>query len=395
MVIAMNLTRALAHAFGIREAETPATPAGVVPPPRGTAGPVSPTQATTVAATHRALQVLATSAMQLSLDVERSGQVLEGAEVPALVRRPNLDMTRSEFVETLVLALAGYGNAYIFREGGPTLTETTQLTPIAPYLVTPWKDDAGNVHYDYDGRTYGPDRIRHLKYLAMPGQLLGVGPIQAAQQAMTSARDMRDYSAQWWQHGQPAGILSTSKNLTDEELARYRDAWNLVDKNGQPLPAVNNPSRVRVIAGDLEYTPLLISPKDSLWLEAQAFDTLEIARIFGMPTSLMLTAPEGSSMTYQNVEQEWLAFVKFTLMAYLRKIEDALTEMTPRGQTVRFNLETLLRSDTTTRYAAHATGIAAGFLTVDEVRRIENRPPLDPTTAPAKDETNEHATPQS
>ena len=133
---------------------------------------------------------------------------------------------------------------------------------------------------------------------------------------------------------------------------------------------------MRVLGKGLHYDPVLISPKDALWIEAQQFDTLEIARIFGVPSSLMMTAIDGNSMTYSNVEQEWLGFVRFGLMAYLRKIEDALTALTPRGQRVRFNLDALLRSDTTTRYAAHRTALEAGFLTRDEVRAIENLPAL-------------------
>ena len=90
----------------------------------------------------------------------------------------------------------------------------------------------------------------------------------------------------------------------------------------------------------------------------------------------MLVSLDGNSMTYSNVEQEWLAFVRFTLMQYLRKIEEALTEISPLGQTIRFDLEVLLRSDTKSRYDAHRVALDAGFLTVDEVRAIEGRAPL-------------------
>ena len=65
-------------------------------------------------------------------------------------------------------------------------------------------------------------------------------------------------------------------------------------------------------------------------------------------------------------------------MQYLRKLEEALTDLSPAGQTIRFNLEGLLRSDTSSRYASHRVALEAGFLTVDEVRRIEGRPPLTP-----------------
>ena len=82
-------------------------------------------------------------------------------------------------------------------------------------------------------------------------------------------------------------------------------------------------------------------------------------------------------MTYSNVEQDWLGFVRFTLTKYLRKIEEALTTFTPRGQTVRFQISALLRSDTLTRYQAHQIALNAGFMTLNEIRAIESLPPLE------------------
>lgn len=82
-------------------------------------------------------------------------------------------------------------------------------------------------------------------------------------------------------------------------------------------------------------------------------------------------------MTYSNIEQDWIGFVRFTLTKYLRKIEEALTTFTPRGQTVRFQISALLRSDTLTRYQAHQIALSAGFMTLNEVRAIESLPPLE------------------
>ena len=134
----------------------------------------------------------------------------------------------------------------------------------------------------------------------------------------------------------------------------------------------------------MKYAPIFISPKDAQWIEARQFTTTEIARLFGVPASLMLTGVDGNSQTYSNVEQEWIAFTRFTLTQYLRKIEEALTALAPLGQTIRFNIEGLLRSDTLTRYQAHQIAISTGFETINEAREIEGRPPLD-TPTPEED----------
>lgn len=370
---------------GVARRQADNVASGIIPPPRD-ASPVLMSEAAQLPAVHRALQIIGTSVGQLGIAVERgTGRdrvILEGSEIPAYIRRPNLDMSRSEFLEQLALSMATTGNAYIWREGGELPTETNELHPLPPHEVFPFRDERGRLIFGYDGKEYpaghagNVGRIVQTRYLTMPGQVRGIGPIGAAQTTMRSARDMRAYSSQWWETGHPSGILSTDDKLTPDEAAQYRRSWNQLDADGKPIAQLDNPSRVRVLGKGLHYDPMMISPKDALWIEAQQFDTLEIARIFGVPSSLMMTAIDGNSMTYSNVEQEWLGFTRFGLMAYLRKIEDALTQLTPRGQTVRFNLDALLRSDTTTRYAAHRTAIEAGFLTRDEVRAIENLPPL-------------------
>jgi len=48
-----------------------------------------------------------------------------------------------------------------------------------------------------------------------------------------------------------------------------------------------------------------------------------------------------------------------------------------RGQQAKFNYDSLLRTDTLSRYQAHAIAIGSGFLTVDEVRAMEQREALD------------------
>ncbi|WP_114856465.1 phage portal protein [Brachybacterium sp. YJGR34] len=372
---------------GVARRQSVNVASGIIPPPRDSSAPVLTREAAHLPAVHRALQIIGTSVGQLGLTVERgSGAdrvILEGADVPAYIRRPNLDMSRAEFLEQIALSMATSGNGYIWREGGDLPTETNELHPLSPHTVTPWRDEKGRLFFAYDGKDYPAGRagkvgrIVQTRYLTLPGSTRGIGPIAAAQTTMRSARDMREYSSNWWETGHPSGILSTDDKLTGDDARTYRRVWNHLDPaTGEPIAQDENPSRIRVLGKGLHYEPLMISPKDALWIEAQQFDTLEIARIFGVPSSLMMTAIDGNSMTYSNVEQEWLGFVRFGLMAYLRKIEDALTALTPRGQRVRFNLDALLRSDTTTRYRAHESALRAGWLTPDEVRGIENMPPL-------------------
>lgn len=347
---------------------------------------ISVDSAVGLVAVYRAIFVITTAASQLSLDVERSGIKLTGAQVPSYIRRPSLRMSRSDFIEALVMSLATTGNAYLRKITGPE-GQILDLDPLNPHECLATIDPKTGIKTVwYRGVEYQANEIQHLAFMTLPGSPSGLGPIQAAQVDLSAAKQIRDYAARWFtETGQPAGILSTEqKDVTPEHLKAMRNAWNYMDPDGTPQDPSENPSRVRVLSGGMTYSPIFISPKDAQWIEARQYTTLEAARLFGIPAPLMLAAVEGNAQTYSNVEQEWIAFTRFTLTAYLRKIEEALSALAPNGQTVRFNIESLLRSDTKSRYEAHQIAITMGLYSAEYARQVEGIP----STAAPKEPNN-------
>ena len=165
--------------------------------------------------------------------------------------------------------------------------------------------------------------------------------------------------------------------LTPEQGENYRNLWYGRGADGKPLNPDRDPSeRIRILGSGMSYEPLLIKPSDAQFLETQAFTTTEIARLFGVPSSLLLAAVDGKSMTYSNVEQVWTEYVRFSLLKVLREIETAWSAILPGRQRVRFRVDSLLRADRKTRFEGHKTAIEAGFMTVDEIRALEELPPM-------------------
>ena len=367
------LTRAL-EAIGISRADIPSAAHPALFPPARNAALSDPRGLTAV---YRAIQVITTAAAQLPIQVERSGQVID---TPAPISFLDPRMTRSTWVSHMVTSLALHGNAYALIERDHA-GKIVALRPLNPryVMVTVNRDTHGLVFY-VDGETKTANDIlhAHLQPLVV-SEPLGLGPLQAARIDLEGARQTRDFASQWFDGtGSPTGILSSQTTLTPAAVKAARNAWNGIDENGNKIPDDVNPSRIKVLSG-FTYQHLGISPKDAQWIEAQEFSILQIARLFGIPSTLMLASPSGGSMSYSNIEQDWLSFTRFTLMQYLKPLEDALSECIVRGQQVRFNLEGLLRSDTSTRYSSYATALDKGFLTVNEVRALEGRAPL-PTT---------------
>lgn len=345
----------------IRSASSDTTTDGVTPPTRSARpSTVSVSDALSVGRVYRAVQIHAIAAKQLSIETTRYGVRIEDHP---LTRRPDPSGRRSSWVEQAVVSLATTGNGYmeIIRD---TFGQVVALPILNPLDVRIRTDREGRITgYGYHGRELRPENVQHITLLRVPGTAYGLGPIQAAQRELYGAISTRDYAAAWMDDsGVPTGILKSDANLTKEQadLAKERFNDNVGHRGG-----------VAVLGNGLDYRPILLRPKDVQFIESQQFSALEIAMMFGVPPTLMLIAPEGGSQTYQNVEQEWLAYSRFTLMGYLVEIEDALSDLLPGAQRARFNIEALLRADTSTRYRSYLDAIAAGFMTVNEVRAIE------------------------
>lgn len=136
-----------------------------------------------------------------------------------------------------------------------------------------------------------------------------------------------------------------------------------------------------------KFQQLSDNAKDAQLLETRQFSLTEIANMIGLP-AYYLGAPN-SSRTYSNVSEENLQLVRWSLLPWIQRVESKFTEYLPRGQFAKMNIDALLRPDTKTRYEAHKIALDAGFLTVDEVRELENREPLaeesvDPDPVPAE-----------
>jgi|694.fasta_scaffold19823_3 HK97 family phage portal protein len=338
---------------------------GIVPPPRSATSGVTTNDALSLASVYRSVSIIATAMKQLGIHVYRDDA--EVTPTPLVIRQPDIKVTREVWMEQTVNSMALAGNAYwlIGRNGRG---ETVNLEVLNPFDVMIQTDDYGNaLYYVYRGVTqYALSDIQHLSMMRVPGNVYGLGPIQAAQKELLNARDTRDYASVWFtDSGIPNGVLKSDQMLSPDQAAAAKDAWNLTAgaKNG-----------VAVLGNGLNYQPMYLNPRDSMFIESQAWNVQQVARLFGVPANMLLASVDGNSMTYTNMEQEQMAFVRYTLSQYIVEIESALSHLTTRGTMVKINVDSLLRSDTLTRYQAHKLAIESGWMTIDEVRAIEDMP---------------------
>lgn len=245
----------------------------------------------------------------------------------------------------------------------------TQLPLQHPDTVSVQRDADGRPEWRVNGQEVERDKIWHRRSFPIPGAFWGLSPIGAHSLTIGLGLASEQFGAQFFiDGGHPTALFQNKeKTITPEQSATIKSRIkSVLSGNREPL----------VLGSDWDYTPLQVMPNDSQFLETNNYTSSECARIFGPGMPAVLGYETGGSLTYANVEQFNQQLLTFTLDPWLVRLERMLTDLLPRPQYVKFNRGALLRTDLLTRYRAHAIALMNKFEVVNEVRELEDRPPV-------------------
>jgi HK97 family phage portal protein len=293
---------------------------------------------------------------------------------PPLLEQPFPPEPRMATFSSWALDLIWEGNAVGIVAARNALNWPTAVIPVpASYVgvrrVTPFMDSplpVGALEYSVGSmRELGSQDVIHIKGPCRPGEVRGMGVLEAHLNTFSLARDQNQQARSVSNHGVPSGVLkSDNPDLTDDEAADLKAGWLNSQQN----------RTIAVINASTTFTPLSWNPEQSQLVEARKLTLTELENIFGLPLGWL--GGQTSSRTYANVEQDAVNLIKFSLGGHLARFEQTLSLAFPRGTVTRANLDAVLRADTLSRYQAHAIALEHDFLSVDEVRDIEHRAPL-------------------
>jgi HK97 family phage portal protein len=322
---------------------------------------VTPTTALSLVAVSRATSVLETAIMQIPVNVYRGNTALP---TPLWLETPDLEnqISQSEWLGTTLIHMATYGNAYWYIQRGQR--GIVNITNLHPQDVSIMTDSQGRIIYSYNGNNYSARDIKHLKLWHNPSStsLLGEGPLQRHKSVLRSALDLHNYADNWFRTAAvPTGTLTTSEFLS-ADVAR---------QNKEAFVASQQERSIAVLSSGLKYDSITLSPEQAQFLENQKFITRQIAMMFGVPTMYLGMGIEGQGMTYVNGNEDRAKLFEDGLQQYIVRIQQAITDLLPRGQYAEFNLTEFLRPNVKTRYESYAIGLTNRFLTVPEVREME------------------------
>lgn len=310
-----------------------------------------------------------------------------------LGRYPHPRIPAGEFYGLIGAHLAGWGNAFIWKgrqaDGGPV----TSLFPVLPSQVSVTLLEDATPEYTVTmvngERKVTQKDVLHIRGFGVDG-IVGMSPIGVARKAIESMEAEEEYRVNLLRNdARVSGILSTEQTLSPEAATRLKAQWEAA--HGGPKKA----GGTAVLEAGMKWQQMALSTEDMQFIEQRQYSVAEIARLFGVPPS-MINAETADSMTYATVESQGLAFIRDCLMPYLRRIEQALDadpDLVPARLVPEFHVDSLMRAEAGSRATFYSQMIASGVMTVDEARKAENLPPVEntddvvPDDAPSTDDT--------
>ena len=291
------------------------------------------------------------------------GQKTIFTEKPKFLEKPNvsLDLTMFSLLHQTITSMAMHGNAFILvdkdRQGRPI-----QLTPVHPEKVKVEMQNSQKVYMlqttkgSYD-RKITSNNMLHFVWYSYPGQLVGVSPLRTNSNTYGLALAMERHIAQFYgQGGTPSSVLETDRDLTAEQANILKETWiNNHNKNRKPA----------VLTGGLKWKAISDAAGNEL-IAARDQIVHEIARVFRIPAHLLLSK-DGSNV-YSNIESNGLAFIRHTLLPWIRRIEDGLTTLLPGKQFVKLDTDEYARGDQLSRVRSFQVAVSSGIMTPNEAR---------------------------
>ncbi|XRP62969.1 phage portal protein [Enterobacter hormaechei] len=291
-----------------------------------------------------------------------------------LCRRPNSEMTPSRFMLMVVASICLRGNAFIEKKF--IANRLVSLVPLLPQNMVVKRLVTGTLEYKYtengNERVIPVKNIMHIRGFGLDG-VCGMMPMKTGRDVIGSAMAVEESAAKIFEQGlQSSGFLSAENALSDEQRERLRSYM-------AAFTGSKNAGKIMVLEGGLKYQGVTMNPEDAQMLESRSFSIEEICRWFRVPPFMVGHTTKQSSWA-SSLEGMNLQFLTHTLRPLLVNIEQEIGRCLLDSDDevfAEFSVEGLLRADSAGRAAYYTSALQNGWMSRNDVRRLENMPPIE------------------
>lgn len=291
-----------------------------------------------------------------------------------LCRKPNLEMTPSRFMLMVVASVCLRGNAFVEKLFiGQKLVS---LVPLLPQNMVVKRLETGRLEYTYTEngkeRVIPEKNLMHIRGFGLDG-VCGMMPMMAGRDVIGAAMAVEESAAKIFENGlQSSGFLSAEQALDKDQRERLRGYM-------QAFTGSKNAGKIMVLEGGLKYQNVTMNPEAAQMLESRSFSIEEICRWFRVPPFMVGHTSKQSSWA-SSLEGMNLQFLTHTLRPLLVNIEQEISRCLLGGEEdvfAEFSVEGLLRADSAGRAAYYTSALQNGWMSRNDVRRLENLPPIE------------------
>ncbi len=332
-----------------------------------------------VSAVYACVRVIAETVASLPFSVfeqdkEGSHKALDHPLHRLLHDEPNPEMTSFVWREAMLTHLLLWGNSFsqILRAGRGSIVG---LYPLLPDRMEVDRDDKGILTYTYSttsGQTVKlrPEDVLHIPGLGFDG-IMGYSPIAVERNAVGLSIASEEYGSKFFSNGaRPSGILTHPNTVKNPKA--LRESWDAA------YGGSGNANRVAVIEEGMTFTPISIPNNEAQFLETRKFQVEEICRIYRVPPHMI---GDLEHATFSNIEHQSIDFAVHCIRPWLVRIEQSInralfSEKEKGRYYCQFNLDGLMRGSYKERMEGYAIGRQNGFLSANDIRRLENQNPI-------------------
>ena len=278
-------------------------------------------------------------------------------------------MSIGEWMYSTQMAVDGFGNNVGIVHARDGFGIPTRIEPVDPEKVTYRIKGSRVVEYRIGGSVEDSKWIWHERQHTVPGFPVGLSPITNAAMALSAGLSAQEFALSWFENGAvPSAILKNgAKMLTAEEAQEAKSRFKASVQSGD----------VFVTGKDWEYNPVAVKASEASFIEQMQYTDVELARFFGVPADLVdVSSVNASAVTYASISQRNLQLLVMNLGGAVKRREDALSRLVPGGRYVKLNRSAVLAMDDKSRADLFGSYVQNRIMTPDQVRAIEDLPPL-------------------
>lgn len=343
---------------------------------------VTPDSALAITVLQNCVTLLAESVAQLPLEMYRRlgegkrEQASDHSLYDVLRYQPNPWQTPYEYRECGQLALGLRGNAYSFIERAED-GSVKALYPLQNDRMSVLKGGDMLPYYRIGGHDPLPMRLIHHVRWHTKNHYTGLSPVELHADAVGLAQAVRQYAGKSFANGTAvSGVIERPKESSpikdQSSIDRILDQW------GHKFSGIDNAKKVAMLQEGMTFKPVSMNNVDAELIGILKATGIDLARIYKIPPHMVNDLEKAS---YNSLEQLLIQYVIFALMPWVKRHEQAMMRdfLLPSERKeyfIEFNLSGLLRGDQKSRYDAYAIGRQWGWLSINDIRRLENMPPV-------------------